>query len=127
CGSPLPDGDARGIADSAGFGSIVAQVAEISEPDSTTIRVHKVSCAIDCGTAINPDSVRAQMEGGIVQGLSAALWGEVNFTKGVAQVNNFHNYRMLRISEMPQVAVTIVNSSAPLGGVGEPGLPPIAP
>jgi isoquinoline 1-oxidoreductase beta subunit len=126
-GSALPKGHARGIAYSEGFGSIVAQVAEISHPNDTTIRVHKVACAIDCGTAINPDSVKAQMEGGIVQGLSAALWGEVNFVKGVAQVENFNNYRMLRIAEMPQIDVKIVNSGAALGGVGEPGLPPIAP
>jgi isoquinoline 1-oxidoreductase beta subunit len=126
-GSALPKGHARGIAYSVGFGSYTAQVAEISEPDAKTIRVHKVACAIDCGTAINPDSVRAQIEGGIVQGLSAALWGEVNFAGGVAQLNNFHNYRLLRINEMPVVSVSIVNSGAALGGVGEPGVPPIAP
>ncbi len=123
----LPAGHAHGIAYSVGFGSIVAQIAEVSAPNANTIRVHKVACAIDCGTAINPDSVRAQLEGGIVQGLSAALWGEVRFVKGVAQINNFHDCRVLRISEMPQVAVTIVNSGQALGGVGEPGLPPIAP
>jgi isoquinoline 1-oxidoreductase beta subunit len=126
-GSPPPKGHARGIAYSAGFGSYVAQVAEISTPNQNTIKVHRVACAIDCGIAINPDSVKAQIEGGIVQGLSAALWGEVNFIKGVCQVENFHNYRVLRIAEMPVVSVQIVNSGQALGGVGEPGLPPIAP
>ncbi len=125
-GTALPTGHARGIAYSVGFGSIVAQVAEVSAT-ATSIRVHKVSCAIDCGLAINPDSVKAQMEGGIAHGLAAALWGNMTFTQGAANYANFSHYRMLRLPEMPQVDVTIVNSGGPLGGVGEPGVPPIAP
>lgn len=119
-------GRARGIAYSVGFGSIVAQVAEISKT-TTGVKVHKISCAIDCGRAINPDQVIAQMQGGIVHGLSAALWGNVKFTKGVSSVRNFSNYRMARIKDMPQISVTIVNSGGALGGVGEPGVPPVAP
>lgn len=126
-GSPLPAGHARGIAYSDAFGSLAAQVVEISAPAASTIRVHKVACAIDCGFAINPDSVAAQMQGGIVHGLAAALWGRITFTKGVASPKNFNGYRMLRLREMPQISVRIVNTGGPLGGVGEPGVPPIAP
>jgi isoquinoline 1-oxidoreductase beta subunit len=125
-GTSLPAGHARGIAYSVGFGSIVAQVAEVSAT-ATSIRVHKVACAIDCGQAINPNSVTAQMEGAIAHGLAAALWGNMTFTKGAANYANFSHYRMLRINEMPQVSVKIVNSGGPIGGVGEPGVPPIAP
>lgn len=125
-GTSLASGHQRGIAYSVGFGSIVAQVAEVSA-NSTSIRVHKVACAIDCGTAINPDSVTAQMEGGIAHGLAAAMWGNMTFTNGAADFNNFSHYRMLTMKEMPQISVTIVNSGQALGGVGEPGVPPIAP
>jgi len=125
-GNAPPAGRARGIAYSVGFGSIVAQVAEISVTASS-IRVHRVSCAIDCGIAINPDSVKAQMEGGIAHGLAASLWGNMTFTQGKANFSNFSRYRMLRINEMPQVDVKIVSSGGPIGGVGEPGVPPIAP
>ena len=125
-GTALPNGHARGIAYSVGFGSIVAQVVEISGT-TTGIKVHKIACAIDCGRAINPDQVIAQMQGGMVHGLSATLWGGISFANGVAGVKNFSNYRMLRIGEMPQISVTIVNSGGPLGGVGEPGVPAVAP
>ena len=126
-GTPLPAGHARGLAFSASFGSITAQVAEISQPAAGTIKVHRVSCAIDCGAAINPDSVVAQMEGGIHHGLSAALWGQVTFQNGQASARNFSDYRMLRLSESPAIAVQIIQSGAALGGVGEPGVPPVAP
>lgn len=126
-GSPLPSGHARGIAFSEAFGSLAAQVVEISAPAARSIRVHKVACAIDCGFAVNPDSVEAQMQGGIVHGLTAALWGHVTFTRGVVSPRNFNRYRMLRLAEMPQISVKIVNSGGALGGVGEPGVPPIAP
>jgi isoquinoline 1-oxidoreductase beta subunit len=84
-------------------------------------------CAIDCGPVVNPDSVKAQMEGGIVFGLSAALFGEITFEKGRVQQSNFHDYPMLRMHEMPQVEVHIVPSEGKMGGVGEPGVPPVAP
>ena len=122
----MPAGHARGIAYSVGFGSIVAQVAEISAT-AGSIRVHKVACAIDCGTAINPDSVEAQMQGAIAQGITATLWGNMTFKNGAASYNNFSHYRMLIMREMPQVSVKIINSGEALGGVGEPGVPGMAP
>jgi isoquinoline 1-oxidoreductase beta subunit len=124
---PAPAGRARGIALSAGFGSIVAQVAEISAPSATEIKVHKVAVAIDCGIAVNPDSVRAQMQGAVAHGLSAALWGQMTFVKGKAQQRNFDRYKVVRMREMPQVDVVIVSTGGPLGGVGEPGVPGVAP
>jgi len=123
----LPAGRARGIAYSEAFGSLVAQVVEISAPTATAITVHKVACAIDCGMAVNPDQVTAQMEGGILHGLSAAMWGHVTFNKGVVSPRNFDRYRLIRMREMPVITVQIVESGGPLGGAGEPGVPPIAP
>lgn len=122
-----PAGHARGIAYSEAFGSLVAQVVEISAPTANAITVHKVACAVDCGMAVNPDQVTAQMEGGILHGLSAAMWGHVTFNKGVVSPRNFDRYRLTRMREMPVITVRIVNSGGPLGGVGEPGVPPIAP
>jgi isoquinoline 1-oxidoreductase beta subunit len=126
-GSPTPAGRARGIALSVSFGSIVAQVHEISAPVPGALTVHRVSCAIDCGRAINPDSVEAQMQSGIAHGLAAALWGQCTFRNGVASARNFNNFRMLKMREMPRVAVEIIQSGAPVGGTGEPGVPPVAP
>lgn len=126
-GTSLPTGHARGLAFSDAFGSLVAQVAEISQPTAGTIKVHKVACVIDCGNAINPNSVEAQMQSGIFHGLSAALWGQVTFKAGAANVRNFSNYRVLLMREAPVVSVQIIQSGGPLGGVGEPGVPPIAP
>jgi isoquinoline 1-oxidoreductase beta subunit len=120
-------GRARGVAFAIGFGSICAQVVEISVPKVGSIKVHRVSCAIDCGTVVNPDSVEAQMQGGIAHGLSAALWGEVTFKAGTASVSNFSEYRMLRLAEMPVIGVSIVKSGASVGGVGETAVPLIAP
>lgn len=125
--TPLPAGRARGIALCSSFGSIVAQMAEISQVSATEIRVHRVACAVDCGRAINPDIVKQQMEGGIVHGLTAALWGQVTFSSGKAGARNFSNYRMLRMREMPRIDVEVIQSGAPIGGIGEPGVPPIAP
>ena len=85
------------------------------------------SCAIDCGLAVSPDGVRAQMEGSIVFGLTAALYGEITIEKGSVQQSNFHNYRMLRLNEMPLIDVYIVPSAEKMGGAGEPGVPSIAP
>ncbi len=126
-GTPLPAGHARGIAFSPAFGSLVAEVAEISQPAAGTITVHNVACVIDCGQAINPNSVEAQMQGGILHGLSAALWGQVTFKAGKASARNFSNYRVLRMSEAPALSVQIIQSGGPLGGAGEPGVPPVAP
>lgn len=126
-GTPLPAGRARGIAVTNSFGSIVAEVAEVSAPTAGALKVHRISCAIDCGQAINPDTIKAQMEGGIAHGLAAALWGKVTFSGGKASARNFSNYRMLRMPEMPRIDVEVIRSGAPIGGVGEPGVPPVAP
>jgi isoquinoline 1-oxidoreductase beta subunit len=126
-GQALPAGRARGIAVHESFNSVVAQVAEVSRRPDGLPRVERVVCAVDCGTAINPDVVRAQMEGGIGYGLAAALWSEVTLVQGRVQQRNFDDYRPLRIDDMPAVEVHIVPSGAAPTGVGEPGLPPIAP
>jgi isoquinoline 1-oxidoreductase beta subunit len=126
-GTPLPAGQARGIAVHESFGSFVAQVAEVSVSPSGEIKVHRVVCAIDCGRVVNPDTVAAQMESGIVFGLTAAFYGEITFNNGRVEQSNFNNYEMLRLSEMPRAEVHILPSEEALGGVGEPGVPPIAP
>ncbi len=126
-GRPLPPGRARGVAVHESFNSFVAQVAEVSLTPDRLPKVERVVCAVDCGIAINPDVIRAQMEGGIGYGLGAALWDEITLVQGRVQQSNFHTYRPLRIEEMPAVEVHIVPSAAPPTGVGEPGVPPIAP
>lgn len=123
---PLPRGQGRGIAVHASFGSFIAQVAEVSVEDGR-VRVQRVVCAIDCGRVVNPDTVAAQMESGIVWALSAALHGEITLKDGEVEQSNFHNYPLLRIDEMPVVEVHIVSSGEPPSGVGEPGVPPAAP
>jgi isoquinoline 1-oxidoreductase beta subunit len=126
-GQPLPAGRARGIAVHESFDSVVAQVAEVTRRPDGLPKVEKVVCAVDCGTAINPDVIRAQMEGGIGFGLAGAMWSEITLVRGRAQERNFDSYRPLRIAEMRAVEVHIVASGAAPTGVGEPGVPPIAP
>ena len=126
-GQPLPPGRARGVAVHESFRTVVAQVAEVSVGDGGIPRVERVVCAVDCGIAVNPDVVRAQMEGSIGFGLGTALWSEITLVDGRVQQSNFHDFRILRIDEMPRVEVHIVPSAAPPTGVGEPGVPPIAP
>jgi isoquinoline 1-oxidoreductase beta subunit len=126
-GTPLPQGQARGIAVHESFGSFVAQVAEVSVEPSGSVRVHRVVCAIDCGRFVNPDTIEAQMESGIVFGLTAALYGEITLKDGRVVQSNFDNYRMLRMNEMPKVEVYVMPSQEGPQGVGEPGVPPIAP
>ncbi|MBM4187323.1 MAG: xanthine dehydrogenase family protein molybdopterin-binding subunit [Gemmatimonadetes bacterium] len=125
-GSPPPSGRFRGVAVHESFGSFVAQVAEV-EVDGTSIRVRRVVCAVDCGMVVHPDTVRAQMESGIVYGLSAALHGRITVAGGRVQQSNFHDYPVLRMAEMPVVETHIVPSGFEPGGVGEPATPPIAP
>jgi isoquinoline 1-oxidoreductase beta subunit len=121
------NGRARGVAVVESFNSYVAQIAEVSlQPDGTP-RVHKVWCAVDCGVAVNPDVIRAQMEGGIGFGLGHILFAEVPLKDGHVTSLNFDTYRSLRINEMPEVEVTIVRSTEKPTGVGEPGVPPIGP
>ena len=124
-GTPLPAGRARGIAVHASFGSFCAQVGEVSIQDRA-ITVHRVVCAVDCGRAINPETIRAQMEGGIVFGLSAALYGQVTMKQGRVQQSNFHDYPVLRLNSMPVVEVHIVPSTERPSGIGEPGTPLMA-
>ena len=123
---PLPAGRARGVALHESFGSVVAQVAEVSI-ERGVARVHRVVCAIDCGTVVNPQIVAQQMEGAVVFGLTAALHGRIDIREGVVQQGNFPDYPMLRLAAAPQVETHIVASERPPSGVGEPGVPPIAP
>ena len=127
-GTPLPPGSGRGIALRASFGSIVAQVAEVSVPDGKTLQVKRVTCAIDCGPVVNPAIVRMQMESGIVYGLSAALYGEITLARGAVEQSNFPDYDAVRLADAPAMTVHLVDTgSSVVGGVGEPGTPPIAP
>jgi isoquinoline 1-oxidoreductase beta subunit len=124
-GTPPRPGRARGIAVHESFGSWCAQVAEVSLQERQ-VRVHRVVCAIDCGRPVNPETIRAQMEGGIVFGLSAALYGQITLQEGRVQQRNFHDYPVLRIDQMPEVEVHIVPSTEPPSGIGEPGTPLMA-
>lgn len=126
-GTPLPAGRGRGIAVFKSFESFAAQVAEVSVSAAGEVRVHRVVCAIDCGMHVNPSTIEAQMQGGIVYGLSAALSGAITIDKGRVVQSNFHNYPVLRLPDMPVVETYIVQNSEAPGGVGEPGTPPIAP
>jgi isoquinoline 1-oxidoreductase subunit beta len=126
-GEPTPTGTGRGIALHESFGSFIAQVAEVAISEKGQVRVRRVVCAVDCGQIVNPDTVAAQMEGGIVFGLTAALYGAITLKNGRVEQSNFNNYPMLRMSGMPQIDVFVVQSSELPQGVGEPGVPPIAP
>lgn len=126
-GRPLPAGSGRGMALRASFGSIVAQVAEVAVA-GTALQVRRVTCAIDCGPVVNPAIVRAQMESGIVYGLSAALYGEITLANGAVEQSNFPDYDAVRLADAPAMDVHLVDTgSSIVGGVGEPGTPPIAP
>lgn len=123
---PLPKGVSRGIAVHESFGSFVAQIAEVSVSEGA-VKVHRMVSAIDCGLAVNPESLTAQMESAVSFGLGAALQSEITFKDGQVQQSNFHDYQVLRMKDMPKVEVYIVPSTEKMGGVGEPGLPPVAP
>lgn len=124
-----PDGRAmaRGVALHESFGSIVAMVVEASLDAQRMPRVHRVIAAIDCGTAVNPNLIAQQLEGSIVYGLSAALYGRISFAQGKVEQGNFDAYPVLRLADCPAIETWIVPSVAPPGGVGEPGVPPLAP
>lgn len=126
-GRTLAPGRAMGLALHASFESIVAQAAEVSVDPDGRIRVHRVVCAVDCGQPINPLGIEAQVQSGIAFGLGAALHSQITFRDGRVEQSNFHDYQVLRIDEMPNVEVHIVKSHAKMGGIGEPGTPPIAP
>ena len=125
-GQALPEGHAHGISAGESFGSFCAQVAEVSVDKGGRPTVHKVTCVIDCGQTINPKTIEAQMESGIVYGLSAAFYGNLQFENGGVVEGNFDRYRVLRMHQMPRVETIIVSSTEAHGGVGEPATPPIA-
>jgi isoquinoline 1-oxidoreductase subunit beta len=118
---------ALGVALHESFGSIVAMVAEVSVNNDKKIRVHKITAAVDCGFCVNPSGVAGQVESSVAFGLSAALWGKIDFQDGKVQQSNFHDYRVLRMDEMPEVETHIIPSTRAPEGMGEPAVPPVAP
>jgi isoquinoline 1-oxidoreductase beta subunit len=125
-GSPVPAGRARGIAVHESFNSVCAQVAEVSLVNGE-VKVHKVVAAFDCGRVVNPMTVEAQLQGAIAFGLSGALFGKLTLKEGRVEQSNFHDYRVLRMNEMPAIEVHLVPGGDKPTGVGEPGVPPVAP
>jgi isoquinoline 1-oxidoreductase beta subunit len=117
----------QGVAVAKSFGSWVAEVAEVSVSDKQQVKVHKVTCAVDCGMTVNPDTIRAQMESAVAFGLTAVLKSQITIKDGMAAQDNFDSFPLLRMSEMPEVEVYIVQSTEAPGGIGEPGVPPLAP
>jgi isoquinoline 1-oxidoreductase beta subunit len=126
-GARVDSGRARGVAVHKSFDTYVAQIAEVSRGRDGVPRVERVWCAVDCGVAVNPEVIKAQMEGGIGFGLGAVLFDEITLDEGRVVQANFNDYRMIRIGEMPKVEVSIVRSAEKPTGVGEPGVPPIGP
>jgi isoquinoline 1-oxidoreductase beta subunit len=122
---PLPPGKGRGVAMVDSFDSVVAQVVELTVGPAQDIHLDRVSCVIDCGTAVHPSYIKAQMEGSIVYGLTAAFFGEITVNNGKIEQGNFDTYEMIKLQHMPEIRVQILESEGPVGGVGEPGLPPI--
>lgn len=125
-GEPIAEGRGRGIALVEAFGTIVAEVAEVSVQDGI-VTVHKVACVADPGLAVNPDNYVSQMESGIIYGLTAAMYGNITIQDGAVEQSNFHDYEMIRMDTAPDISVEIINSGGIHGGAGEPGTPPIAP
>jgi isoquinoline 1-oxidoreductase beta subunit len=126
-GTPLPKGSGRGVAIVESFGTIVAHVAEVSIDSGGAVRVNRIVSAVDCGLAVNPDGLKAQIEGAILFGLTAALRGEITIDKGAVVQSNFNDYEMLRIADCPGIEVYLREDDGPVGGGGEPGVPPVAP
>jgi isoquinoline 1-oxidoreductase beta subunit len=126
-GQPMPAGHGRGVSVELAMGTYVAQVADIAVAKDGTVRVERVVCAVDCGQIINPDTVTAQMEGGIMFGIGGALYGEITIRNGRVEQRNFDDYRVLRIDEAPTIEVHLVKSGETPGGIGEPGTAAIAP
>jgi isoquinoline 1-oxidoreductase beta subunit len=126
-GSPLPPGRARGVSVQFAFGSYLSQIAEVETTSDGSVRVRRIVCAVDCGITINPDIVAAQMEGGTLFGLTAALYGEINWENGRVKEGNFDTYRPLRMNEAPVVETYLVKSTESPGGIGEAGTAIVAP
>jgi isoquinoline 1-oxidoreductase beta subunit len=126
-GKRLPTGQGRGIALCIGFGSFIAQVVQVTVDKEGAVNPTHAWCVVDCGIQVNPDTIRAQMQSGIVFGLSAALYGEITIKDGRVEQTNFGDYRVLRINEAPQIEVHLVKSSEAPGGIGEPGTSCVMP
>ncbi|GLI95358.1 xanthine dehydrogenase family protein molybdopterin-binding subunit [Methylocystis echinoides] len=126
-GQPLPPGIGRGVSVMFGFETYIAQVAEVAVAGDGQVRVQRIVCAVDCGRTVNPDTIKAQMEGGVIFGLTAALYGEITLDRGRVVQRNFDAYQMMRIDETPVIDVHIIESDAAPGGIGEPGTSAIAP
>ncbi|HEX3412574.1 MAG TPA: xanthine dehydrogenase family protein molybdopterin-binding subunit [Stellaceae bacterium] len=126
-GTSLPAGSGRGVSLQYAMGSYLSQVAQVEVSKQGEVRVERVVCAVDCGIAVNPDTIKAQIAGGVIFGLTAALFSEITFENGRVQQSNFNNYRMLRIDEAPVIDVYLVDSAQPPGGIGEPGTIGAAP
>jgi isoquinoline 1-oxidoreductase beta subunit len=126
-GQPLPKGVGRGVSVQFVFATYMAHVAEVEVSKDGAVRVRRVVCAVDCGTAVNPDTVRAQIQSAIVFGITAALYGEITLKDGRVEQTNFDTYEMLRINEAPAIEVHIVQNSEPPGGMGEAGTSAIVP
>jgi isoquinoline 1-oxidoreductase beta subunit len=126
-GQSLPEGVGRGVSLQFVFGTYMAQVAEVEVSKNGAVRVRRVVCAVDCGTVVNPDTVEAQIQGAIIFGITAALYGEITLKDGRVQQTNFDTYQMLRMNEAPAIEVHIVQNSEPPGGMGEPGTSAIVP
>jgi isoquinoline 1-oxidoreductase subunit beta len=126
-GQPLPQGAGRGVSLQFVFGTYMAQVAEVEVSQDGEVRVRRVVCAVDCGIVVNPDTVEAQVQGAIIFGITAALYGEITLKDGRVEQGNFDTYQILRINEAPAIEVHIVQRSEPPGGMGEPGTSAIVP
>jgi isoquinoline 1-oxidoreductase beta subunit len=126
-GQPLAPGLGRGVSVQLAMGTYLSQIAEVEVSKDGEVSVRRVVCALDCGMAVNPDTIAAQIEGGIIFGISAALWGEITLKNGRVEQNNFNDYRVLRINETPLIEVHLVKSTEAPGGIGEPGTIGIAP
>jgi isoquinoline 1-oxidoreductase beta subunit len=126
-GGALPSGSGRGVSLQYAFGTYLSQVTQVEVSKEGEVRVERVVCAVDCGIAVNPDTIKAQLAGGIIFGLTAALFGEITFEKGRVQQGNFNDYRMLRINDAPVIDVYLIESRQPPGGIGEPGTAGAAP
>jgi isoquinoline 1-oxidoreductase beta subunit len=126
-GQPLAPRLGRGISVQFAMGTYLSQVVEVEVSEDGEVSVRRVVCALDCGAVVNPDTIAAQIEGGIIFGISAALWGEITLKNGRVEQNNFNDYRVLRINETPLIEVHLVKSTEAPGGIGEPGTIGIAP
>jgi isoquinoline 1-oxidoreductase beta subunit len=126
-GSPLPKGRARGIAQHTCFGTYVAQVAEVSLTKKGALKVHRVDVAVDCGPVVNPNALVAQIEGAVTMATSTVLLEEVQFAKGGVASSNWNDYQVIRMSDVPDIHVHLIPNNDPIGGIGEPGIPPLAP